>query len=482
MNLQFTQSINSKSIIIPISDDKIPQGLIKKLTGQKKINTLPNKFGTFRTIPGHTDDSIIYLLHLGNEDDQHRIWTAFRDLAMAVKDEWKNDVLVYAKDTNTHLLNEAVYGISMAAYKLGAYKSGPAATSGIYKHDFSISIFHKSDRKLEKQLNDALTLSDTQKRIMTLVDTPANIKTPEYIARWAVDSAKQFGYQAQIFYKHDLMNEGLQALLAVGQGSQHPPVMIQLEYYPAGKKNSRPHIGLVGKGVTFDTGGISIKPSANMHYMKSDMGGAAAVLGAMEAAARLKLDIHLVALIPCAENSVDALSVRPGDVIQSYSKKSIEVIDTDAEGRLILADAISYMKHNYFPGCIIDLATLTGSSVRTLGYAAGALFSNNAALAEDLENAGQRVFERVWPLPLWKDYEEDIQSDIADVKNFSGKPVAGAISAAKFLEFFVEDHPKWAHIDIAGVAFGNTPYGKMKSATGFGVRLIIEYCRQIINS
>ena len=235
----------------------------------------------------------------------------------------------------------------------------------------------------------------------------------------------------------------------------------------------------MGKGITFDTGGLSIKGAQNLHYMKSDMGGGAAVLGAVELAARLKLDIHVVGLVACAENAVDANSYRPGDVINSYSGKTIEIIDTDAEGRLALADGLAYMQKKYAPEFIINLATLTGSSVMTLGYSAGALFSNNDELAAVISQCGYQVNERVWRLPLFEDFEKDLESDIADVRNFSGKPVAGAITAAKFLQYFVDSQVKWAHLDIAGVAFGDSEFSKMKSAKGYGPRLLIEIMEKL---
>jgi len=205
------------------------------------------------------------------------------------------------------------------------------------------------------------------------------------------------------------------------------------------------------------------------------MGGAAAVLGALEAAAELRLPIHLTGVILAAENSVDALALRPSDVIGSYSGKTIEIIDTDAEGRLILADGLTYAVRNHQPDVVIDLATLTGSVVRTLGYHAAGIFSNNDTLSKQLCEAGDSVGERLWPLPLWDVYKEDIKSDIADLRNFSGKQVAGAISAAKFLEVFVEEHPAWAHLDIAGVAFNDSEFTSQKSATAYGVRLLLAY-------
>jgi leucyl aminopeptidase len=214
--------------------------------------------------------------------------------------------------------------------------------------------------------------------------------------------------------------------------------------------------------------------------MKSDMGGAAAVFGAVEAAARLQLPIKISAAIPLADNAIGERAFRPGDVIQSYSGRTIEILDTDAEGRLILADGLHYLKRNYSPDILINLATLTGSSVRTFGYHCAALFSNNDELSVALRQAGDRSGERLWPLPLWDDYKEDIQSDMADVRNFSGKPIAGAISAAKFLEYFIDEHPRWAHLDIAGVAFGQSELSVQKSASGFGVRLLIDFFRSFL--
>ena len=211
-----------------------------------------------------------------------------------------------------------------------------------------------------------------------------------------------------------------------------------------------------------------------MHYMKSDMGGAAAVFGTMEMAAKLKLPVHLIGIVPATENSVDAKAVKPSDVIDSYSGKTIEIIDTDAEGRLILADGLNYMVKHYSPEILIDLATLTGSAVRTFGYHAAALFSNNDELANRIQETGNNNGEKSWRLPIWDIYQDDIKSDVADIRNYSGRPTAGAIVAAKFLQFFTEDHPKWAHLDIAGVAFGDSEFSMQRSSSAFGIRLLTE--------
>jgi leucyl aminopeptidase len=205
------------------------------------------------------------------------------------------------------------------------------------------------------------------------------------------------------------------------------------------------------------------------------MGGAAAVLGIVELAAQLKLPVKIIGIVPSTENCVDGSSMKPGDVIRSYAGKTIEVIDTDAEGRLILADGLSYAVREYKPDVVIDLATLTGSIIQTLGYEAAGLFTVSDNLASDLTKAGEETGERLWRLPVWDEYKEEISSDIADLKNYHGKPLAGAIVAAKFLEVFTDEHPEWAHLDIAGMAFGDNDFAPGRAGTAYGIRLLRTY-------
>ncbi|GIV31082.1 MAG: hypothetical protein KatS3mg029_0433 [Saprospiraceae bacterium] len=372
----------------------------------------------------------------------------------------------------------AVNGLLLGLYDVGLYKTESNAAAAFDPDAFTVTCrLPQPEQGLLEAIERGRQVAEAQKRILDLVNAPANKKPPQRLADWALESGRQFGYQVKIFDKAELERMGMHALLAVGRGSEYPPLLISMEYDP-GDPNL-PLVALVGKGVTFDTGGLSIKPSNNMYYMKSDMGGAAAVLGTLEAAARLRLPVRLLGLVPATENSVDALSIRPGDVIESYSGKTIEVVDTDAEGRLILADALNYAVKQYQPRYLIDLATLTGSCVRTLGTQAGGLFSNDDELAHHLESCGLETGERLWRLPLWEEYMQEMQSDVADIKNLSGSPAAGAITAAKFLEFFIEKHPAWAHLDIAGVAFGDSEFSKQKSATGYGIRLLIEFLGRI---
>ena len=326
-------------------------------------------------------------------------------------------------------------------------------------------------------LEEEKTIANARLEMMDLINTPSNIKTPEFIADHVARNGKRNGYKVEVFSEKDIKKFNLAALQSVNNGSDHPPRFVICHYKPknAGKVKT---LGLVGKGVTFDTGGISIKSSTNMHFMKSDMSGAALVLTFTDLCARLQLPVEVITAVPLTENMVDGSSTKPGDVVGSYIGKSIEVIDTDAEGRIILADGLGYLTKNYKTDAVIDFATLTGSIIQTLGYQVAGLFSNNDELAGQLYQAGQTTSEKCWRLPIWDHYAEDLKSDIADVKNFNGKPVAGAITAALFLKEFTQDHPNWAHMDIAGVSFTDNEYGSMRNATGFGISLLLEFVQK----
>ena len=305
-----------------------------------------------------------------------------------------------------------------------------------------------------------------------LVFLPGNCATPELLAEEIKKGISDLPITCSLLTPRDMEKLGMEAILAVGKGSENPPRLIILEYNP---KNARGKpVLLVGKGVTFDAGGISLKPSREMWEMKSDMAGGAAVVSAVKVAARLKIPRRIIAIVPAAENLPSGRATRPGDVVRSYSGKTIEIIDTDAEGRLLLADALAYGKDVYKPGMMIDLATLTGACIIALGNHAAGMLGNDKELKDELRRAGERTYERVWELPLWKEYKEEMKSDIADVKNLGGRE-GGAITAAAFLSEFVGDTP-WVHLDIAGVAWTKEkkPYIP-KGATGFGVRLLSEF-------
>jgi leucyl aminopeptidase len=298
---------------------------------------------------------------------------------------------------------------------------------------------------------------------------PGNICTPTYLANVARDLAQRHKFEITVLDKAAIIREKMGALISVAQGSAEEPRFIALEY----KGAEGPPIVLIGKGVTFDTGGISIKPAQNMEDMKYDMSGAAAVLGTFEALGLLKPKVHVVGLIPSTENMPSGTAVKPGDVVTSHLGKTIEIINTDAEGRLILCDALSYARR-YQPAAVIDIATLTGAIVVALGHTAAGVMGSDERLVEEVRAAGEKAGERVWPLPLWEDYRELMKSDIADIKNSGGRP-AGSISAGWFLREFVDGFP-WAHLDIAGTAYTDREEPtRVKGPTGMGVRLFTEF-------
>lgn len=421
-----------------------------------------------------------YLLGLGTDPQAIDWLRAFRRLFFDQKDKFPLQLGIDLSGFGSDVLEAVVLGVRWGGYDLKLYQTDKPGASAFFSEAGQLTLYVDADQLTAAQeaLTRAEAIAHTQRQMLDLINAPANYKNPRTLANWAVASGEQYGYAVTVLDKAELERQKLGALLSVSQGSDVPPVLIVAEYKPANVTNA-PTVGLVGKGVTFDTGGVSIKTSTNMHLMKSDMGGAAAVLGTVEIAAKLKLPIHVVGIIPATENAVDGRSTKPGDVITSYIGKTIEVIDTDAEGRVILADGLGYLIRNFQPDVIIDLATLTGNVIAALGYHAAGLFTQNDDLAAQLTRAADQTGERLWRLPIWDVYREDIKSDVADLKNFSGKPIAGAISAAKFLEVFTDKHPAWAHLDIAGMAFADTEFGSQKNATGFGIRLLLAYLQAL---
>lgn len=413
-------------------------------------------------------DRVFLLVGLGKEPSYKTIKTAFRRLTAKQETLFEKKVLVMLDDKmDSDFLEAAVSGLLLGTYRLGHYKQNEKGPKNWSKVNISVLSEIPEPKKI---IEKGLKIAEAQIETFNLVDLPPNKITPKYLADWATDTGKKYGFEVKVLDKKKAEKENLKAFLAVGQGSHREPQFIVLKYRT---KSAKKHIGLVGKGVTFDTGGLNIKTQGMVH-MKCDMGGAAAVLGAMQLIADLQLNVNVSAVVPCVENAIDSHAFLPSDVIGSYSGKTIEIIDTDAEGRLILADGLSYLIQNYKPDTVIDFATLTGSAIGTFGYECAALFSKNEELSISLRQAGEKIGERLWSLPMWDEYKAEMDSEIADIKNFHGKPYAGAITAAKFLEFFTENHTSWAHIDIAGTAFGDSEFAKTKHATAYGVHLLIK--------
>ncbi|MBM3162332.1 MAG: leucyl aminopeptidase [Chlorobi bacterium] len=386
-----------------------------------------------------------------------------------------------AKSSVQRVGSSFIEGCFIGAYRFERLKSGKLAgkkEGGGKKKEIVDLVLRTEPAQLAALRDGAETgriVGSCQNRARDLVNLPGNLLNAEDISRAAAESGARGGYEVTVFGKEEIESMGMGGLLAVNKGSVHPPTFTVLDYRPAGKPSKT--VALVGKGVTFDSGGISLKPSEGMGEMKSDMAGAAAVIGALEAVSLLKLPVRVIGFLPATDNMPSGSALKPGDVITTFSGITVEVGNTDAEGRLILADALIYAKKQYDPDIIIDLATLTGACIVALGYGVAGLFSNNDRLSEDICNAGQRTGEKVWRMPLWEEYAEMIKSDVADVSNLGARG-AGSVTAAKFLETFIDGHKKWAHIDIAGPSFSTGKSGaKATGATGFGVRLLVDLLR-----
>lgn len=366
-----------------------------------------------------------------------------------------------------------VEGVYLGNYSFDNYKTGFKDQKKL-----TINFYADNNKKLNTALSKAKILFQGVKFARDLQNEPAEIITPIELSKRISSELREAGVNVKVLNHIEIKNRKMGGIIAVGKGSDNPPRLIIIEYNGNQKnKKSKKKIVLVGKGVTFDSGGISLKPAANMSEMKADMSGAAAVAGAILSAAKAKLPLNIYGIIPAVENMVSGKSMRPGDIIITASGKSIEVDNTDAEGRVILSDALDFASR-LKPDVIIDLATLTGACVVALGEFAAGLFTKNESLAASLYDAGISTHERLWRLPLWDDYNMLNKSDVADVKNIGGK-WGGAISAAKFLENFVDKKVPWAHLDIAGPALAHK-YNNYtnKYMTGFGVRLLFEYLSQ----
>jgi leucyl aminopeptidase len=320
----------------------------------------------------------------------------------------------------------------------------------------------------EKGLLRGLAIGNGMKLAKDLGNLPPNVCTPSYLAEEAERIAAEFGAGVEIYGQRQLEELGLHSFLSVARGSVVEPKLIVLQYQGAKDKNDRP-LALVGKGITFDSGGISLKPGEGMDEMKYDMCGAASVLGAFRAAVEMKLPINLVTIVPACENMPAGNAVKPGDIITSLSGQTIEVLNTDAEGRLILCDALTFAER-FNPQTVIDVATLTGACVIALGHIATGLYSNQDSLARELLAAGEEVADRAWHMPLWDEYQEQLKSPFADMANIGGRP-GGSITAACFLSRFAKAYD-WAHLDIAGTAWKS---GKDKGATGRPVPLLVQF-------
>ncbi|NHI92524.1 MAG: leucyl aminopeptidase [Candidatus Lokiarchaeota archaeon] len=425
----------------------------------------------------------LLLIGIGRKKDAN-LETLRNSAAAAIKKikklEKKSCTLLIEEDIIDNNTYENVVAAITEGAILGNYKYIKLKTEELDKYYFIEElIYPKIPQSVQKAIKDINIVCNATIFVRDLVNEPANIATPTRMANAAEEIAKELNLTSKIYDEEELEKMGFGSFLSVARGSNEPCKFITIEYIP--EKKSLKTIAFVGKSITMDTGGISLKPSNGMWEMKQDMHGGATVIGIIKAAAELKLPFHIITLTPATENMPGGPKPnKPGDVIKSYSGKTIEILNTDAEGRLILADALAYAS-KYKPDIVIDFATLTGACRVALGSFASGIFSDDDELVDQLIKAGEETHERLWRLPLWKEYGDVMKSDIADVRNLNPTRIGGASSAAAFLKFFTTKDYKWAHIDIAPTDHAENDKGYIsKGATGVGVRLGIQFLRNFI--
>jgi leucyl aminopeptidase len=441
---------------------------------RKALADLPAKTGStllLRDLPGVGAERVL-LVSLGERKDfgpaQYR--DAVRGAAAALRELGAKDAALFLVETKVAAeplawnVRHAVLGVREAFYRFEQMKSQKKAPAAALER---VVLPLSAKPPLTQALAEANAVADGVALAKTLGNLPPNVCTPAYLADEAKKMARQFKLSVEVLERAEMEKLGMGAFLAVAKASHQPPKLIVLRYN-GGAKTAKP-IALVGKGITFDTGGISLKPAGEMDEMKFDMSGAGSVLGAIRALAGMKAPVNVVGVIPACENMPGGAATRPGDIVTTLSGQTVEILNTDAEGRLILCDALEYAAR-YNPGVVVDIATLTGACVIALGHVATGLFANDQKLADEIRAAGEDAFDRVWQMPLWEEYQEQLRSNFADFANIGGRP-GGAITAASFLARFTRKF-RWAHLDIAGTAWKG---GREKGSTGRPVPLLVRF-------
>ncbi|MCC8377015.1 MAG: leucyl aminopeptidase [Rickettsia endosymbiont of Graphium doson] len=497
LHVNFTEeeSLNTQALIVFIDDklkldselislDQQHHGLISKTIANKLQFT--GKYGQIKIIPSVVKSGEVkYLVLAGLGSEEKLTEVKIEELGGKILQnvtnakiatiglKIKNRISSFASSLVASLIAS---GALLASYRFDKYRTTLKEADKFVVESFEIS----TDNNIE-----AAKLFEVKKLIAEGVfftrdisNEPSNIKTPQIYAERIAETLEELNVDVSILGEREMKNLGMGALLGVGQGSQNESKLVVMEYQGASK--DAPYIALVGKGVIFDTGGISLKPSSNMHLMRYDMCGSAAVVGAMIAVASQELPVNIVGVVGLVENMPSGNAQRPGDVVTTMSGQTAEVLNTDAEGRLVLADAVWYAQEKFKPKCVIDVATLTGAIVVSLGPTYAGCFSNNDELADKLIKAGEEVNEKLWRMPLHEDYDAMINSDIADMANIGNVPgAAGSSTAAHFIKRFIQEGVEWAHLDIAGVANSSKPSSLgPKGAVGYGVRLLEKFIKE----
>ena len=447
------------------------------LSGVLRHGDLEGKAGTTLLLHGvaHVPAERVLLVGLGPERDFHEsAYRAALGAAMkALRSTGTAEALLCLTDLPLKRrgvdwkVEQAVLAVMEGTYRFDRLKSKPPEHQPAL-HKVALHVGRRGEiAEGERAVAQATAIAAGIAFAKDLGNLPGNICTPSYLAEQAREMGKRDGVRVEVLGQKDIEKLGMGAFLAVARGSREPPRFIVMQY--RGGKRGDPPVALVGKGVTFDTGGISIKPAPEMDEMKFDMCGAASVLGAMKAAALMKLPLNVVGVVPSTENMPGGNAIKPGDVVTTMSGQTVEILNTDAEGRLILCDALTYVE-KFKPAAVVDVATLTGAMVIALGHVATGVFANSDPLARELLHAGEAGWDRAWHMPLWDDYQDQLKSNFADFPNI-GSRAGGSVTAACFLSRFAKAYP-WAHLDIAGTAWKS---GAEKGATGRPVALLAHF-------
>ena len=457
-----------------------PPELLKKTIGNLvKLGDFTGENGSSKLLyPEDMKTPRLLLVGLGkgSELSIEAIRRVAGSVSRIVRDAGVKKAGIYLSSFTEHLKQEEVAEALSQAFIMGSYNESYYKTKDLdkFKQLEEITLFNPTiNESIKTRAHSGKIIGEAVNYCRRLAWGPGNLVTPTMLAGEATRIGTENNIKVTIFDRDKAEQVGLHSFLSVARGTDEPPKFIIMEYGPENKET----VALIGKGITFDTGGISLKSRDGMPAMKTDMTGGAVVLATMQAAARLSLDLHLVGIVPATDNMPDGKAYHPGDVVRSYSGQTIEVISTDAEGRMVLNDALSYAAQNYKPKVMFDFATLTGSIRVALGDHAIGYFANADWVSEKLEEASLGSGEKVWRMPLWEEYDEQLKSDVADFKHTGGRP-AGAITAARFLSKFVMDTP-WAHLDIAGHPGQKTDkHYNPKGSKGPAVRLVLEMLRK----
>ena len=439
-----------------------------------KNNKFEGEKGELKNIYTNKDVKNVVLLGLGEEEkfSLDVLSSSIADASKRLRESGMETFSIHLDSFSNGKFkeNDAVEKIALSCL-IGLYKFTKFKTKN--NNNKSIKqITILTEKSFEKELNYASVVAEAVSKTRDFVNMPPNVATPEYIASYAKDVAKKNGLKCTIFDEKQAEKMKMGCFMGVAQGSANKPRFVVLEY----KGSSNKPIAIVGKGITFDSGGLNLKPYPYILNMKDDKGGAMAAIHVIEACAKLKVPVHLVVVAPFCENMIDAASYRPDDILTAYNGVTVEIKNTDAEGRLVLADALAYAAEMK-PQAIFDIATLTGASMIVLGYIGTPFISTDERLSEKIKNASKKSLEKVWELPLWQEYEDNIKSDVADIKNISEEGDAGVIIGATFLKNFVDETP-WVHIDIGTTVWSKADKGILtKGATGATVRLMMEMLR-----